>query len=92
RSYKEAQSYTAILVIPVVVAAGVSTIYPIGDLPWARAVPLLGQYALGSDVLAGKPISLAWMVGGSVECAVLAAMLVALTARLLSSERLVFAR
>jgi len=92
RSYKEAQSYTAILIIPVVVAAGVSTIYPIGDIPWARAVPLLGQYALGSDVLAGKPISLAWVVGGSVECAVLAAMLVALTARLLSSERLVFAR
>jgi len=92
RSYKEAQSYTAILIIPVVVAAGVSTIYPIGDIPWARAVTLLGQYALGSDVLAGKPISLAWVVGGSVECAVLAAMLVALTARLLSSERLVFAR
>jgi sodium transport system permease protein len=92
RSYKEAQSYTAILIVPVVVAAGLSTVYPIGDLAWARAVPLLGQYALGNDVLAGKAIPLGWVLAGSVECAAIAAVLVALAARLLSSEKLVFAR
>jgi len=91
-SYKEAQSYTAILIVPVVTLAGISTLHPMGNLAWARAVPLLGQYALGNDILAGKAIPIAWVIAGGIECAVLAAMLVALTSRLLSSERFASAR
>ena len=92
RSYKEAQSYAVVLIIPVVAAGALLTLYPIADAPWAHAVPLLAQYAAGMGILGGKPVSAAALAGAGLEAAALSIVLVGVVARMLAAERIVFGR
>jgi hypothetical protein len=55
-------------------------------------VPVLGQYALASDVLGGQPPG-AWLfVVAAVVTLAAAVLLVALTARAMSREQIIFGR
>jgi len=92
RSFKEAQGYLTILMLVPLLPGMVSTAYPLSDRPWLAPVPILGQYALAADVLGGKPPALASYVIAAVVVVVLALALVALTARLLRRESIVFGR
>jgi sodium transport system permease protein len=92
RSYKEAQSYAVVLIIPVVAAGALLTLYPIADAPWAHAVPLLAQYGAGIAILAGKPVSAAALAGAGLEAVGIAIVLVGVVARMLAAERIVFGR
>lgn len=92
KSFKEAQSYAAILIAAVVVPGVVSELYTLSDQPWMRAVPVLAQYSIGSDILGGKAPSPASLVLAAVESAILAAALLWLAARLFSTERIIFGR
>ena len=92
RSYKEAQSYAVVLIIPVVAAGALLTLYPIADAAWAHAVPLLAQYGAGMSILGGKPVSAAALAGAGLEAVGIAIVLVGLVARMLATERIVFGR
>ncbi|MBP7779894.1 MAG: ABC transporter permease [Acidobacteria bacterium] len=92
RSFKEAQGYLGMLMLLPMLPGMLATIYPLSRRPWLAPVPVLGQYALASDVLGGQPPG-AWLflVAGVVTL-VSAVVLVALTARAMSRERIIFGR
>jgi sodium transport system permease protein len=92
KSFKEAQSYVVILVVAVTVPGVVSTFYPMNNRPWMQAIPVLAQYSLGTDILAGKLPSPLGMTVGAIEGAVLAGVFLWLAARLFSTEKIIFGR
>ena len=92
RSFKEAQSYLGMLMLLPMLPGLVSTMYPLAGRPWLAPVPVLGQYALAADVLGGKPPSAAFYALAGVSVIACALLLVALTARLLNREAIVFGR
>lgn len=92
RSFKEAQSYTVILVLPVAVIGVLSTFYPVTDRPWMRAIPVLAQYSMGTDILAGKGASVMALLLSGTEAIVVAGLFLALATRLFSTERIIFGR
>ena len=55
-------------------------------------MPILGQYALASDVLGGQPPGPAGYLVAGVAALVCAVGLVALTARAMTREHIVFGR
>jgi len=90
KSFKEAQSYAVILVLPVVVIGVLSTFYPVTDRPWMRAIPVFAQYSMGTDILAGKGASVPALLLSGTEAVVLAGLFLFLAARLFSTERIIF--
>lgn len=92
QSFKEAQGYMGMLMLVPMLPGLFATVYPLSRRPWLAPIPILGQYALASDVLGGQPPGIgAYLVAGvvTVACAI---GLVALTARALTHERVVFGR
>src|SRR6478735_8295531 len=92
RSFKEAQTYLGMLMLLPMLPGLVSTMYPLAGRPWLAPVPVLGQYALAADVLGGKPPSAAFYALAGLSVIACALLLVALTARLLNREAIVFGR
>ncbi len=92
KSFKEAQSYTVLLVLPVGFIGLISTFYPVTDRPWMQAIPVLAQYSFGTDILAGKRPSLLALTAGGIEAVTIAAIFVWLAARLFSTEEIIFGR
>lgn len=92
KSFKEAQGYTVFLVLPVA-AIGVATdFYPVANRPWMQAIPVVAQYSLGAQILGGKvPSPLAFSAAGA-EAAIIAVIFVWLSARLFSTENIIFGR
>lgn len=92
RSFKEAQGYMGMLMLVPMLPGMLATVYPLSRRPWLAPVPILGQYALASDVLGGQPPgATGFLVAGAVALAC-AVALVAFTARALSREAVVFGR
>jgi sodium transport system permease protein len=93
RSFKEAQSYMGVLItVPVMAIALVGALYPMNSQPWMYAVPMLAQFVLVKEVIGGAPPGLlAYLVTSAVSLGIAVALL-ALTTRLLRSERVVFGR
>ncbi len=92
RSYREAQTYvsylaTAVSFVPVVVLFS-----GLKDAAWQLVVPVLGQQAVLSRVVRGDPFGWTqWAVPSAIAFAA-AALCLALIARLLRDERIVFGR
>ena len=92
RSYREAQTYvsylaTAISFVPVVVIFS-----GLKDAAWQLAVPVLGQQAVLARVVRGDAFTAEdWAVPSGIALAIALAC-VALVARLLREERIVFGR
>ena len=92
RSFKEAQGYMGMLMLVPMLPGMLATVYPLSRRPWLAPVPVLGQYALASDALAGQPPTMGgYLLAGAVTLAC-AVGLVWLTARALTRERIVFGR
>ena len=89
KSFKEAQSYTGLLVIPVAFLGVLTTMGPLANRSWILAIPLLSQYAMGADVLAGKGVAAAALLTAGIEAAAAAALFVWLAARLFAAERII---
>ena len=92
RSYKEAQSYVSLLMllpaVPMVLMADPSAT----QAAWQIGVPVMGQFMLITDVLDGSglsPVSLAIPAGA---CLAASMAVLAVTARLMRSERVAFGR
>lgn len=92
RSFKEAQTYLGMLMLLPMLPGLLSTMYPLGGRPWLAPVPVLGQYALSADVLGGKPPGVLFYALAGVSVLACALLLVALSARLLRREAIVFGR
>jgi sodium transport system permease protein len=90
RSFKEAQSYSVFLVLPVAFTGVVSTFYSLSGKPWLAAIPLLSQYAFASDVMAGRTPPPLLLIGAAVESAVIAAIFLRMAARLFEKEKIIF--
>jgi sodium transport system permease protein len=92
RSYREAQTYvsylaTAVSFVPVVVIFS-----GLKDATWELAVPVLAQQAVLSRVVRGDAFTFAdWALPSAIALAIALAC-VALVARLLREERIVFGR
>jgi sodium transport system permease protein len=92
RSFKEAQGYLGMLMLLPMLPGMLATFYPLSRRPWLAPVPVLGQYALASDVLGGQPPG-AWLfLLAGVSALACAVLLVWLTARAMSRERIIFGR
>ena len=78
RSFKEAQSYTVVLVLPVVFLGVISTFYPLTNRPWILAIPFLGQYSLAAEVLAGRTPPSPLLIAVGLEALALTGVLLGL--------------
>jgi sodium transport system permease protein len=92
KSYKEAQSYSAFLVLAAAIPGMISVLYPTSSHPWMRPLPIFGQYALGNDILSGKIPSPLILIAAALEALILSGILLAVTARLFTSEKIIFGR
>jgi sodium transport system permease protein len=92
KSFKEAQSYTVFLVLPVSAIGVVMDFYPVANRPWMRAIPVVAQYSLGAEILAGKVPSALAMTAAGTEGVIIAVIFIWLSARLFSNEKIIFGR
>jgi sodium transport system permease protein len=92
KSFKEAQSYLSLLMMAVMLPGFVLTLYPAGSKLWMYFVPFLGQTAMMTDVLGGKPIAPMLLVVPAAINLVLAAVVIRATTGLLQRERIIFGR
>jgi len=92
KSFKEAQSYMGYLILLPMIPGIAATFYPLSDRPWMAPIPILGQYALSTDIMGGKLPAPLYLILGAVSAAVFAMLFVALTTRLFSKEKIIFGR
>jgi sodium transport system permease protein len=92
KTFKEAQSYMAYVLLGAMLPGLLSTFYPITDKPWMRPLPLLGQYILATDILSGKIPSPLAFVGAAVLGIAAAVLFLWLATRLFYSEKIIFGR
>jgi sodium transport system permease protein len=92
KSFKEAQSYISFLLMFPMLPGIAAVFYPLGGRPWMAPVPVMGQYALATDILGGKGVEPIWVLLGIVSMAACAMVLVVLTGKLFEKERIIFGR
>ena len=92
RSYREAQTYVSYLATCVSFVPLVVMFSGLKDAAWQRLVPVLGQQVVLSKIVRGDSLAaLDWAVPSLIALAIALAC-VALVARLLRDERIVFGR
>ena len=92
RSYKEAQTYASYITMLVNFVPILPLFLSLRDAPWQLAVPAMAQQQVLTRALRGEALdSFDLIVPGAIALALTALCLAAL-ARLLRSERIVFAR
>ncbi len=92
RSFKEAQSYMAFVMLIPTVPSVLATLNPINSKSWMYAVPMFGQQVALIDVLGGKfPAPWEFVMAG-VTTVIAAILLTALATRLLHREKIIFGR
>lgn len=92
RSFKEAQSYIGVLILLPMLPGFLAMVYPLSNRPWLAPIPIVGQYALATDVLGGKPPGVAFYVLAGLSALILAMLVVKMTSRLLTREAIIFGR
>ena len=92
KSFKEAQSYMAFLVIAAFAPGILAPFYPIGEKTWLKPIPIVGQYALSINILGGKMPSPFMLILAAVLAIAFAGVFLLLAARLFSSEKIIFGR
>jgi sodium transport system permease protein len=92
RSYREAQTYVSYLITVIALLPAVVLFTGLKDEPWQLAVPFLGQLMVMGRVMRGDAIAVSDGLAPACIAFVLAAVCIALLARLLRDERIVFGR
>jgi sodium transport system permease protein len=88
RSFKEAQGYAVFLLVPVASLGVVSALGQTSTQGWMSAVPILAQYTLGAEVLAGRvppPLTFAF---ATLNALAVASIFVVLATRHFNGERM----
>jgi sodium transport system permease protein len=92
RSYKEAQTYIGLLPLAYTMPTMILSIFPLQNPAPLWPVPILGQFLLSSEVMGGRAPAAYWYAIVAVTTFVAAVALIALSARNLKRERIVFGR
>jgi len=92
RSFKEAQSYVQLLVFIPIVPGMILSVDPAKPASWMAALPLLGQEILATELIKGEVGFTARLFAAVPGTALVMVLCLALTARLLREERIVFGR
>jgi sodium transport system permease protein len=92
KSFKEAQSYMGYLIFLPMLPGIATAFYPIGNRPWLAPIPILGQYALSTDIMGGKPPSPLYFALAAVCAAAFALLFLSMTTRLFAKEKIIFGR
>ena len=92
RTFKEAQTYLSLLMLVPILPASFLSLQPIKATLPMMLVPALGQTLLMSDVLRGEPAEPLWFLVAGAACLFWALCFLALAARLLRSEAIIFGR
>lgn len=92
RSFKEAQTYLQLLLMLPLIPSLLLGLSPIKSQPWMFAIPVFGQQLLMGEVMRGEAVGVGAFVLAALGCAASAALCLALTARLLGQERIIFGR
>ncbi|MGB6604776.1 MAG: ABC transporter permease [Steroidobacteraceae bacterium] len=88
KSYREAQTYLGILTLVPALPSVLLSVMPVKTVPWMYAVPLLGQQVGITELLMGGSMTAAQIVTCLLCGFVIATLMLAVTARVYSSERL----
>lgn len=92
KSFKEAQSYLGLLMIAPTIPGIAAVFYPLTNRPWMHPIPVLGQYAMVTEILGGKvppPLSL---IMATIAAAAIAGLLLVSATKLFTSEKIIFGR
>ena len=89
RSYKEAQTYVAILPFAAMMPAILLQFQPLDTAAWMMLIPSMAQEQLLLDILGGE-IRWAFIGMAAIACLLYSLLSVWVTARLLRRERIVF--
>lgn len=92
KSFKEAQSYLGMLVIVPTIPGIVTVFYPITNRPWMHPLPILGQYAMVTEILGGKFPPVVSYLGAFAVAIVVTVLLLQVATKLFSSEKIIFGR
>ena len=92
RSFKEAQTYLSLMIFLPMLPAILLSMTPVKSTLWMTAVPLFGQQVLLADVIRGEPTPPGGFALAALASLLLAAVCVALTAKLFQRERIVYGR
>jgi sodium transport system permease protein len=92
RTYKEAQTYVSYIAMAVQFSALVPVFLTVRDAPWQRFVPSVAQLTTLMRALRGETVTAADLLIPAAVCVAAAAFCLALQARLLRQETIVFAR
>jgi sodium transport system permease protein len=88
KSYREAQTYLGILMIVPVLPSVLLSVMPVKTMPWMYAVPLLSQQVGITELLMGGSMTPAEVATCLLCGFLIAALTLAVTARVYRSERL----
>jgi sodium transport system permease protein len=92
RTYKEAQTYVSYIAMAVQFSALVPVFLTVRDAPWQRFVPAVAQLTALMRALRGESVNLPDLLIPGAVCIAVGVLCLALQARLLRQERIVFAR
>jgi len=92
RTYKEAQTYVSYIAMGVQFSAVIPVFLTVRDAPWQWFVPAIAQLTVLMRALRGDPVGTSDLVIPGAVCAAAAVICLALQARLLKRETIVFAR
>jgi len=92
RTFKEGQTYASLLAIVPMIPGLFFLFAPNKSSLWMMAVPLLSQTSLMAELLRGESSPASWFALAALSAVACGALCVALTVRLLGSERVVFGR
>ncbi len=88
KSYREAQTYLGLLMLVPVLPSVLLSVMPVKTVGWMYAVPLLGQQVGITDLLVGGSVTAAEVAVCLLCGFAVAAIMLAVTARVYASERL----
>jgi sodium transport system permease protein len=92
RTFKEGQTYAGLLALVPMVPGLLLMFAPGKAALWMMGIPVLSQTLLMNDVLRGELAGPLWFLLAGLSAAALGGVCLALTTRLLASERVVFGR
>jgi sodium transport system permease protein len=92
RSFKEAQSYLALVVLLPVLPGMAVAFYPLSSNAWNSAIPILSQYLIANDTIGGKSPSALFHIVSATSTVALAGVFLWLATRLFHRERIIFGR
>ena len=92
RSFKEAQTYVSVMIFVPMIPGIVTQIYPLQPADWMMLVPALSHQLLLIDVMGGEEIATLSLSMSALATTLLALLFLALTARLLEREKIIFGR